>query len=222
MELGAHYNFEIHDNIREFINLKSLRDNKKFTASQLADAIGVPHSVLVKLLHKDPEKRVKNPRIDTLVKIVAFFQKDGFDISIDSLLGKTTVKLEDTQELRFKTLTLPCFPANRSGISKSSSFKEIEIPESVETPFITELSEDITSLFKKGTLLIIDKSQAPIDNCLLMIKDKEANEIMIRKFAISGEEKILLCLDNNQNNLLFKKNVHDVLGVIVHAQISTV
>ena len=59
--------------IRRLIAQKAARDGRNFNVSQLAKAVNIAHSILVKLLHLDPEKRVTNPRIETLIKIVDFF-----------------------------------------------------------------------------------------------------------------------------------------------------
>lgn len=86
MENSINHNSELHTVLKDLIDLKSKRDGKIFTIYQLAKAINMPHSILVKLMHSDPTKRVNNPRIDTLTKIIDFFKSDGFSISIDDLL----------------------------------------------------------------------------------------------------------------------------------------
>src|SRR3990167_10301056 len=81
------YSNNIHLVLRNLFEKKTEKDKKNFTIYQLAKAIDVPHSILVKLMHTDPAKRVLNPRIDTLSKIVDFFKNDGFDIAIDDLIS---------------------------------------------------------------------------------------------------------------------------------------
>ena len=45
------------------------------------------HSILARLIHPDPKKRVTNPRIETLNKILEFFKSEGFTVSIDDFFG---------------------------------------------------------------------------------------------------------------------------------------
>ena len=71
--------------LRALLDAKTQRDQTPFTVYQLAKAIEMPHSILVKLMHEDPSKRVYNPRIETLMRIVSFFQQDGFAVTLDSL-----------------------------------------------------------------------------------------------------------------------------------------
>ncbi|OGT67603.1 MAG: hypothetical protein A3J38_10150 [Gammaproteobacteria bacterium RIFCSPHIGHO2_12_FULL_45_9] len=76
----------LHRTLRALMDQKTQRDHTPFTIYQLAKAIQMPHSILVKLMHEDPKKRVHNPRIDTLTRIVNFFKQDGFPITLDALL----------------------------------------------------------------------------------------------------------------------------------------
>ncbi|QLH41414.1 MAG: hypothetical protein HWD59_00860 [Coxiellaceae bacterium] len=69
-----YYSSELHLALKELLEKKSKRDGINFTISQLAKAIDMPHSILVKLIHPDPSKRVTNPRIDTLTKIIDFLE----------------------------------------------------------------------------------------------------------------------------------------------------
>lgn len=57
---------KIHITIKTLMHLKSERDGIAFTLYQLAKALNMPHSVLIRLLHHQPSKRVNNPRVDTL------------------------------------------------------------------------------------------------------------------------------------------------------------
>src|SRR3990167_10553215 len=84
----------IHLVLRNLIEQKSKRDQIKFTSAQLANALSMPRSMITKLTHLDESKRVINPRIDTLLKIVEFFRSDGFNITINDLLGITTKSID--------------------------------------------------------------------------------------------------------------------------------
>lgn len=77
---------------------KSTKDKIPFTIYQLAKALGMSHSILVKLMHPDISKRIINPRLDTLTKIVDFFRRDGFDITVNDILhGLQDKTIEEIQ-----------------------------------------------------------------------------------------------------------------------------
>jgi predicted transcriptional regulator len=71
--------------IIHLIEAKSKKDNVRFTSSQLANALQVPRSLIQRLIHPDPNKRIVNPRVDTLIKIVDYFRKEGITASLDEL-----------------------------------------------------------------------------------------------------------------------------------------
>lgn len=107
MNAYANYEKNISNSIRALIECKSKRDQTPFTIYKLAKALGMPHSVLIKLIHTDENKRVHNPRIDTLTKIVNFFKQDGFQISIDDvLIGLSINTLLNTADEKQKTNSL--------------------------------------------------------------------------------------------------------------------
>jgi hypothetical protein len=83
VEKSINYKNDIYFMLRELLDLKSRRDGKIFTPSQLAKSIAMPHSVIIKLLHPDPTKRVNNPRIDTLIKIIEYFKAEGIMVKND-------------------------------------------------------------------------------------------------------------------------------------------
>ncbi len=77
----------IYQVISELITMKTTHDGASFTNAQLANAIDVPRSSICRLLHPDTTKRVTNPTVEMLLKIVHFFREDGFDVTMDHLLG---------------------------------------------------------------------------------------------------------------------------------------
>src|SRR5579863_1668852 len=87
----------IYFTLNDLLERKSKRDNIKFTGSQLAQAINVKRSIIHRLIHPNPTKRVTNPKIETLIKISEFFRLDGFDVKIDDFLS-THEKTVDIQE----------------------------------------------------------------------------------------------------------------------------
>src|SRR3990167_9854928 len=105
-----HLMISIHTELKKLIELKSQRDQIKFTAAQLAYALNMPRSMITKLTHSDLSKRVTNPRIDTLLKIVDFFKKAGFNINIDQLLGnKNLIDIQNQMSTQLITKSISLF-----------------------------------------------------------------------------------------------------------------
>ena len=119
LENSINYHGELHSTLRGLIDLKSQRDGVKFTVYQLAKAINMPHSILIKLIHQDPTKRVNNPRVDTLAKIVEFFKLDGFSITLDDLLfGNKEIDIQSQSiNLNYVEKSIQAFSLNPSCIT---------------------------------------------------------------------------------------------------------
>jgi hypothetical protein len=223
LENSIHYNGELHLTLRELIDMKSKRDGISFTVYQLAKAINMPHSILVKLIHPDPAKRVNNPRIDTLAKIVDFFKSDGFLVTIDDLL------------LGHKEIDIPSQSINQKYIEKSiQTFSldyeqkvigviDIKLPEEFHNNFIAFLSEEeISPFFKKGSIFIVDKNIKPENDNLIAIKMEKYRKILIKKLVIDGSKKYLFSINNRDEKiLLLPTDQYLIIGVIVQVNAKT-
>lgn len=77
----------IHLVISELMSMKSDKDGCCFTGAKLANAIDVPRSSICRLLHPDADKRITNPTVEMLLKILNFFRNEGFDVTMDHLFG---------------------------------------------------------------------------------------------------------------------------------------
>lgn len=220
------YSNNIHVVLRELFEKKSVRDKKNFTIYQLAKAIDVPHSILVKLMHADPEKRVLNPRIDTLSKIVDFFKQDGFDIAIDDLLSG--IKANTTIDVSIQTInenceikTIPVYEMDGS-LQKSIGTIRTKIS-SPSGNYIALLSdEDIKPIFKKGSFFIIDTLAIPEDDTLVAVDINGINKIIIRKLCIKKNKKILISYDEQTNPIeLTKQKKYRFIGVVIQVNAKT-
>lgn len=220
------YNNNIHLVLRDLIDQKTKKDRKNFTIYQLAKAINVPHSILVKLMHTDPSKRVCNPRIDTLSKIIDFFRDDGFNIAIDDLISgiKTnpeiyiaTQTLDSASEIK----SIPVYQMS-TGIQKSIGAIETKIS-STSGNFIALLSdEDIKPMFKKGSFFIIDTLAIPENDTLVAVDINGINKILIRKLYIKKNKKILISYDEKIDPIeLTKKEKYRFIGVVIQVNAKT-
>ncbi|QDQ41185.1 hypothetical protein E3226_011905 (plasmid) [Legionella geestiana] len=213
---------ELHLKLRELLELKSKRDGKVFTTYQLAKAIHMPHSILVKLIHADPIKRVNNPRIDTVIKIIDFFKSDGFLITIDDFLfRKNEIEIQDqfveknSVERKIDTFSLDS-ELNRVG------FINIKIPEKHHNLMAFISDEEISSFFKSGSVFIIDKDLEPENENLVAVKIESHKKILIKKLLIENEKRILLSIDDKNHKTILMPTFHYlILGVVVQVNAKT-
>lgn len=226
MSTTTHAYNNIHLVLRDLMDQKTKKDRKNFTIYQLAKAINVPHSILVKLMHADPTKRVCNPRIDTLSKIIDFFRKDGFNIAIDDLISGIKANPEiyieaQTLDLDSEIRSIPVYQMSM-GIQKSIGTIETKIS-STSGNFIALLSdEDIKPIFKKGSFFIIDTLATPENDTLVAVDTNEINKILIRKLYIKKNKKILISYDENIKPIELTKNEkYRFIGVVIQVNAKT-
>ncbi|MGP3397539.1 hypothetical protein ACTNFI_02275 [Coxiella burnetii] len=202
----------IHLTLKELIEHKSRRDRSPFNIYQLAKAIQMPHSMLVKLIHKDPLKRVNNPRIDTLARIVDFFNQDGFDVTIDDLINgfKTKTIEVATQTVRAFSVTqaIPLY-SMALGLEEKIGMTEVKLTQASKNAIALFSDEDIKPIFKRGSIFIIDMELPPEHDTLIAINDKKGNKINIQK------------IDNNIASGKFNGMNNDcqIIGVVIQVNI---
>ncbi|WP_218813355.1 S24 family peptidase [Rickettsiella endosymbiont of Dermanyssus gallinae] len=205
--------------------MKSTRDGINFTLYQLAKMLNMPHSVLLKLIHHHPSKRVKNPRIDTLSKIVEFFKTDGFDITINDLL----MGLEETSEISLKKqkLTSFCDEVKLPLYSFSAINSEkigmipIKLTTSPKKAIVLLSDEEIKYFFKKDSLFIVDIEQKPENENLVAVKMENHQKILIRKLCIEHNKKWLKSIDNTTKPVILSAKLHTIIGVIIQINAKT-
>ena len=193
--------------LRELIDQKSCRDGKVFTISQLAKAINMPHSILVKLIHPDPAKRVNNPRVDTLAKIIEYFKEDGFKIKIDDFLfnNKEVDIFSQSLEINHSEKIIQTFSLN--DLSKKIGTINIKLPNFYDNLVAYVAEEEIKPFFKAGSIFIVDIKSRPENDNLVAVKMKDHNTIKIKKILINNNKLFLLkhvlcCLQSRIANYL--------------------
>lgn len=209
---------KIHLTLKALMQMKSERDGTNFTLYQLAKALNMPHSILSRLVHSQPSKRVNNPRIDTLFKIVKFFKAEGFNITInDLLLGfkEDTVNIQDQKLNSFLTeVKLPLYSFNTDQSKKLgiATIKLTTIPNHV-IAFLSD--EAMQPLFKQGSIFIVDTQLKIKKDSLVAIKLINHSKILIRKFHLERNKKWLKSIDGSTDPVILEKKYHSIIGVII-------
>jgi hypothetical protein len=213
MEITEQQN-AIHSALKQLIDLKSKRDHSHFSLSQLARAIDMPHSILSKLTHEDPARRVSNPRVDTLSKIVDFFKGDGFDVTIDELLAGQGIK--PAQEQPKRKLLLPLYFLDADLSNKIGTF-EYEGPGDVNSLIAVVTDDYIEPLFKKGSIFVVNTQGEPEEGSLVAVQLSGHDKLLIRKFFVSGGKILFKLHDQDPSPLvMMPTQQYKIVGPIIH------
>lgn len=213
----------IHRVLKWLIEEKSKRDNVKFTGYQLANALDMPRSIITKLTHADDSKRIINPKIETLLKIVNYFKLDGFDITIDDLLGLGSRSIDvQIQPLlsNQKTQTIPLYSMNHDKQQLGSIDINLSAIESDLQAYYLE--EDIQPFFKTGSIFIVDLNSKPSNDTLIAIKLGDSQKIQIKKYLTKKNKIILKSIGQDEDDInLMPTEVCNILGVVIHINAKT-
>lgn len=212
----------IHLTLKELIEEKSRRDNIKFTACQLAQAVGIPRSIITKLTHHDVTKRVTNPKLDTIMKIVEFFKADGFDITIEDLLGSDTktVTVKNQQIIsQRKTVTIPIYSLNKK---EKMGIVDVKISGRQKDTIALYADRDIKPFFKAGSIFIVDPNAVLENDNLIAIKLGHSGNIQIKKYCAYKNKILLKSLDGREKDILLMLTTQtEILGVVVQINANT-
>lgn len=213
----------IHVTLKKLINEKSKRDNVKFTACQLAHALNMPRSIITKLTHTDNSKRVTNPRIDTLIKIVDFFRADGFNVTLEDLIGmkSNTIDINEQNLLQQTETSVSIYSLDNVSNEKIGSIN-IKISTKSKNVFGLYANQDIEPFFKKGSIFIIDPdAQIESDN-LIAIKTAFSTKIQIRKYLLEKNKVILKSFNPDEKNIILMPTTQcEVIGVVIQVNAKT-
>lgn len=212
--------YSIHTALKKLIEEKSRRDNIKFTACQLAQALNMPRSIITKLTHPDKNKRVTNPKLDTIVKIVKFFKDDGFNITIEDLLESTvSIKNQPINPMKNQSVSIPIYSLNKR--SKMGMI-DVKLSAKCGTAIALYADKDIKPFFKSGSIFIVDKTIILEDGYLIAIKLEKNDDILIKKYRVHKKKIILESLDETEKDIqLMPTEQVMVLGVVVQVNANT-
>lgn len=224
MKILNNFNSSLHTVIRDLIELKSQKDNNPFTASQLAAALGMPRSMITKLTHTDKSKRVTNPRIDTLLKIVEFFKADGFNITIDDLLGvqSKTIEINHNDQIKYYPSTIAIHSLDNKNNKLGTIEVNLNIDPQSKNIFALRANCDIKPFFKTGSIFIIDGDMTPENDTLIAIKLDTSNEIFIKKYLIEKNKILLKSFDNDEKDIVLMPTAQcEIIGVVIQVNAKT-
>lgn len=216
------YANNIHTSLRQLINMKAARDNCKFNVYMLAKALDMPHSMLVKLTHADPLKRVVNPRIDTLSKIVRYFQQDGFTITLEEFISGMIPKAIDVDEQVIKNRILQKavplldmdFASNKIGTI------DVFLTSRNESVIAFIAKQDIIPFFKRGSIFIVDPTTVLTDGTMVLLKNTENKEIIVGKYFNNNGKRSINTLNGKQLRILFNP-IYEILGTVIQVNAKT-
>jgi len=208
--------------LEQLIEEKSRRDQTSFTSSQLAAALSMPRSIITRLIHPNPSKRVTNPRIDTLLKIVEFFRADGFNITVDDLLGTKAIDVQQQfLDANLQQNKIPLF-SFEAALSQAVGNIEIKLNTKSKNIFALVDDEDMLPMFKKGSIFVVDKELEPEDDTLVAVKFPKEKKIRIKKFHIQGHKRILTSFDAQEKPIVLLPTLHcEIVGVVIQVNAKT-
>jgi len=157
----------------------------------------MPRSLITSLTHSNASKRVTNPRVTTLLRIVDFFRADGFDITIEDLLGLQQKTIDITKEKIIPTHveTISVYSLNNKKLGT------VKLNLSFSSKNITSLyiNKDIPPFFKAGSIFIINNDLKPENGNLIALTLNYSEQIIIRKCFLSKNKMRLLSLENEED-----------------------
>lgn len=206
--------------LNELIKKKSKRDGVKFTSSKLANELDLPRSSIFRLIHPDKAKRMTNPTIGTLIKIVDFFKTDGINVSIDDFVGlrKTVVDVQMQEvELLRHSIFVPIYTwYGEQYHDKSSISLQVNKHEQSKNLVAFLAEEDIKPIFKKGSVFVVDKDVPPEDDNIIGIRLEVNGLILIRKYHKKNNKISISLLDQQAEEMdLLSAKYYDIIGVVV-------
>lgn len=214
----------IHLTLKKLIKSKAERDNCKFTAAQLAQALGMPRSIITKLTHPDSSKRVNNPRIDTLIKIVDFFRADGFQISLDDLIGtkQSVVDVKSIQNPTYQYVyDIAVFSLENQNLKKIGEI-DVKLDAHSRNSFGLRVEKEIWPFLKSGSIIIINPDLPLENNHLIALFDTNSNDLLIKKYFVEKNSIVLKSLNPLEKDIKLMPTFScKILGVITQANIKT-
>ncbi len=207
----------LHIKLSELISAKSRRDQKKFSIMQLSKALDMPHSILVKLCHHDPEKRVVNPRIKTLQRIIDYFQKDGFNVTIADLIANDNEMSFINSSIHHDPISIPLYKSdNLVSIDSCEGMIDVTIKKEHNKLIAIRAKEYVQPIFLPGSLFIVDTQAIPVDDHMLAVNDLENNKVIFRKLHQQGRSRIIYSLSTEDKSIdLNRSKSVKVIGVVI-------
>lgn len=221
LKVTNHFSTSIHIVLKDLIEAKSKRDQIKFTGYQLANALAMPRSIITKLTHPDVSKRIVNPRIETLIKIIDFFRKDGFEVKIDDLLSvDKTIEIQSLSPVKSVLSTIQLYSLDNA----REKIGVIDIALGNECTNVVGFKSlvDMTPLFKAGSIFIVNTNIKPEHDNLIAIRLNSEEQISIKKYYKQKNKVILKSLDDKNDGLMLQPtDTCQIIGVVIQVNAKT-
>ncbi|MFT3742452.1 MAG: helix-turn-helix transcriptional regulator [Gammaproteobacteria bacterium] len=196
--------------------LKLLKRVEKINGSELARRLDLPAPTINRIL----SGQVTDPRSSTLILIA-----DYFKISVDQLLGKAPLPLDDGDE--FASLrpfrSVPIFTLNELTVNQQPTrwFQwDTDNISDYSKVFAVEIdTHKYAPEFSKETVLVVDPCAEPADNDFIIIQITPSSAPSIKRLVIEGNEKYLYPLQQELKVLALQDLQYRILGVILEAHL---
>lgn len=181
--------------IKEILNY--LLTTHGMSEAELGRKINVPRPTINRLV----SGRTPDPRASTLKAIA-----DYFEVSIDQLLGKQPLLINNCQNL-FKTtnIELPIIDWTKAtkwevqiqNLNHENHFDWVMIDPSIETGLfaLKVQGESMWPQFAENTVLIIDPKKQAKNKDFVIVYIKQSDEIFFRQLIIEGKYKFLKAIN---------------------------
>lgn len=205
--------------------LSSLMEECDIDDAQLARETGVPASTISRI-RTNPSA---NPTASTLRPISKFFA-----ISISQLLGDEPLPKDRLpgahNPTHFTSSRMPIIEwdwvmnwldtrcENLKGKLKTWISTEKEVGPNAFALIIP--TDSFGLAFRKGSTIIIDPSQSPLDGDLILIKIKNENTVVLKQFLMDGNEPYIRSVNPEIKSTVPLTENHTLIGIIIETRFS--
>lgn len=205
--------------------LSLLMDECDIDDAQLARETGVPASTISRMRLNSSA----NPTASTLRPISKFFS-----VSISQLLGDEPISKERLpgthNPTSYTSIRMPVIEwdwimdwieNNGNSVKKQlttwlSTEKEID-----HNSFALIIPTDSFGLaFRKGSTIIVDPSHVPIDGDLVLVKNVDDHNIVLKQFLVDGNEQYIRSVNPEIKNITPLTEYNKIIGVIIETRFS--
>ncbi len=175
--------------LKKLIELKSIRDNVKFTASQLAKAIDVDRSLIQRIL----KGKVQNPRIDTLIRITQYFIDEGFSLTVDDLTQWQTQVIDVREQAAMieEVNTFPLYHSNKF-LGHAFATATLKAPRASPSTVAIYVDEDLGPDCPIGSIFIVDMLREPKNSNLIAVRLHKTPGVLVRRYFKNEHGPVVL------------------------------
>nr|BFD33690.1 hypothetical protein GTC16762_33090 [Pigmentibacter ruber] len=207
----------IQNQIIKLINLKKDKDSN-FSLNALAEAIDVSSSVFYRLLSNDETKKTKYISKMVLKKIANYFQNNGYNISLDDILGVKKIYTEDVSIIPKKTLkNIPVYSPSDSKEALFYTDTDIDIKYINDKIFGFKFDDFIKPIFNEGSIWFVNINKKPENDTICAIKYKD--KISLKRILINGKRILLGSIDKESSQIEELNINYEILGEIIKVKL---